>query len=88
MNHLKEIIFEKITTYGQKAGRLGVKVRQLVFGFRLRSTIHADRLVLPVKLLHDHKILQRWRAHKQARERGSSIAEHALRKARGGKQRP
>jgi len=88
MSHLKKIIFNKIVAYGHKAGQLGLKVRQSVFGFRLRSTIHADRLVLPVKLLHDHKILQRWRAYRQSGGRGSSIARHALNKARHGRQRP
>ena len=85
---LRDSIFQKITTYSQKAGRLGRRVRQLVFGFRLRSTAHTDRLALPVKLLHDHRILQRWRTHRQSGGHRSSIAQHALKKARHGSQQP
>ena len=83
---LRDSVFKKIAAYGQKAGRLGRRARQLVFGFRLRSTAHTDRLALPVKLLHDHRILQRWQAHRQSGGHRSSIAQHALKKARHGRQ--
>ena len=76
------MVLEKLTTYSQKAAELGLRVRQLVFGFRLRSTAHIDRWSLPVKLLHDHRILQRRRAFKQAGGLDSSIAVYALEKAR------
>lgn len=79
---LRQSLFHKLTTYGQKAAGLGLRVRQLVFGFGLRSTAHIDRWALPVKLLHDHRILQRRRAFKQAGGLHSSIAAHALEKAR------
>lgn len=75
-------ILKKITSYSQKAATLGHRARQLVFGFRLRSTAHIDRWALPVKLLHDHRILQRRRAFQQAGERHSSIAMYALNKIR------
>ncbi len=87
-NSLRETIFNKITDYGKKAGQLGRRVRERVFGFRLRSTINSDRRVLPVKLLHEHRLLQRWRAYRQAGGSHSSIAQHALDKARHGKQQP
>jgi hypothetical protein len=85
---LRDSIFKKIAVYSQKAGRLGRRARELVFGFRLRSTAHTDRWALPVKLLHDHRILQRWRTHRQSGGHRSSIAKHALKKARHGRQQP
>ena len=78
----RQTMLNKLTSYSQKAAGLGMRVRQLVFGFRLRSTAHIDRWALPVKLLHDHRILQRRRAFKQAGGLHSSIAVHALEKAR------
>jgi hypothetical protein len=78
----KRTVLSKINSYSRKAAELGQRVRQLVFGFRLRSTAHIDRWSLPVKLLHDHRILQRRRAFKQAGGVHSSIAVHALEKAR------
>jgi hypothetical protein len=88
MNHstdrasLRQTVLHKLTTYSQKAAELGRRVRQLVFGFRLRSTAHIDRWALPVKLLHDHRILQRRRAFNQAGGSHSSMAMYALEKAR------
>ncbi len=88
MNHsfdhssLQRTVLSKITSYSRKAAKLGQRVRQLVFGFRLRSTAHIDRWALPVKLLHDHRILQRRRAFKQSGGLHSSIALHAIKKAR------
>jgi hypothetical protein len=79
---LRQTLLHKLTTYGQKAAELGWRVRQLVFGFRLRSTAHIDRWALPVKLLHDHRILQRRRAFNQAGGSHSSMAMYALEKAR------
>ena len=79
---LRQTVLHKLTAYSQKAAELGRRVRQLVFGFRLRSTAHIDRRALPVKLLHDHRILQRRRAFKQAGGSHSSMATHALEKAR------
>ena len=79
---LQRTVLNKITIYSQRAGELGCRARQLVFGFRLRSTAHIDRWALPVKLLHDHRILQRRRAFKQAGGPRSSIAKYALKKAR------
>ncbi|MCK6627423.1 MAG: hypothetical protein L6R45_19870 [Anaerolineae bacterium] len=78
----RQTILNKLTRYSQKAAGLGRRVRQLVFGFRLRSTAHIDRWALPVKLLHDHHVLQRRRAFKQAGGSHSSMAAHALEKAR------
>lgn len=78
----RNVVFKKIMSYSQKAARLGHQVRQRVFGFRLRSTAHIDRWALPVKLLHDHRILQRRRAFKRAGGSRSSIARYALDKAR------
>ncbi len=74
-------ILNKIKGYSQKAGKLGRRVRELVFGFRLRSTIDIDRWSLPVKLQR-HRILQRRRAFQQGGGTGSSMAKHALKKAR------
>lgn len=79
---VRQTILNKLTRYSQKAAGLGRRVRQLVFGFRLRSTAHIDRWALPVKLLHDHHVLQRRRAFKQAGGSHSSMAVHALEKAR------
>lgn len=79
---LRQTLLHKLTAYSQKAAELGCRVRQLVFGFRLRSTAHIDRWALPVKLLHDHRILQRRRAFKQAGGSHSSMATYALEKAR------
>ena len=79
---LRQTVLHKLTAYSQKAAELGRRVRQLVFGFRLRSTAHIDRWALPIKLLHDHRILQRRRAFKQAGGSHSSMATHALEKAR------
>lgn len=79
---IRRTVLEKITIYSQKAAELGRRARQLVFGFRLRSTAHSDRWALPVKLLHDHRILQRRRAFKKAGGPRSSIALYALEKAR------
>lgn len=79
---VRRTILNKLTHYSQKAAELGLQARQLVFGFRLRSTAHIDRWALPVKLLHDHRILQRRRAFKQAGGSHSSMAVHALEKAR------
>lgn len=79
---VRRTILNKLTRYSQKAAGLGRRVRQLVFGFRLRSTAHIDRWALPVKLLHDHHVLQRRRAFKQAGGSHSSMAAHALEKAR------
>lgn len=81
-NSLRETLFDKLAVYSQKAAELGCQVRQLVFGFRLRSTAHIDRWALPVKLLHDHRIIQRRRAFNQAGGSHSSIAMYALEKAR------
>ena len=79
---VRRTILNKLTRYSQKAAGLGRRVRQLVFGFRLRSTAHIDRWALPVKLLHAHRILQRRRAFKQAGGSHSSMAVYALEKAR------
>jgi hypothetical protein len=79
---LRDTIFQKLMIYSRKAGKLGQRVRQLVFGFRLRSTVHIDRWALPVKLLYDHRVLQRWRVHNKSGGDRSSIAQHALNKAR------
>lgn len=79
---LRRTALNKLAAYSQKAAGLGRRARELVFGFRLRSTAHIDRWALPVKLLHDHRILQRRRAFKQAGGSHSSIAMYALDKAR------
>ncbi len=83
---LRDTLLKKISTYGQKAGELGRRVRQLVFGFRQRSTAHIDRWALPVKLLYDHRLVQRKRTFQQGGGHGSSVAQHALDKARHKKQ--
>ncbi len=74
-------ILDKIKGYSRKAGKLGRRARKLVFGFRLRSTVDIDRWSLPVKL-HRHRILQRRRAFHQGGGVRSSMAKHALNKAR------
>jgi hypothetical protein len=79
---LRRTVLDKLTTYSQKAAKLGRRVRHLVFGYRLRSTAHIDRWALPVKLLHDHHILQRRRTFKQGGGSHSSVATHAIEKAR------
>ena len=79
---LRETLLKKIALYSQKAGQLGRRARQLVFGFRLRSTIPIDRWSLPVKLLHDHRLVQRQRAFQQGGGNRSSMALYALNKAR------
>ncbi|MBN1220748.1 MAG: hypothetical protein JXM69_17640 [Anaerolineae bacterium] len=79
---LRTTFLEKVAGYAQKAGQLGQRVRQLVFGFRLRSTMPIDRWSLPVKLLYDHRLVQRQRTFQQGGGSRSSMAEHALNKAR------
>lgn len=81
-NSVREAILNKFGQYGRNATNLGQRVRQKVFGFRHRSTAHIDRWALPVKILHDHRLVQRRRAFQQAGGNNSSIAEHAMRKAR------
>ncbi len=81
-NSVREAILGKFSQYGHKATDLGQRVRHKVFGFRQRSTAHIDRWALPVKILHDHRLVQRRRAFQQAGGSRSSIAEHAMRKAR------
>jgi hypothetical protein len=86
LSSLKNNLFKKITTYSKKAAQLGHGVRHRVFGFRRRSTAHIDRWALPVKLLHDHRLLQRQRVFRQSGGSRSSIAKHALKKARSREQ--
>lgn len=93
MNHEKHTrqplsnkLFQKIMGYSQQAARLGRRVRQLVFGFRLRSTAHSDRWALPIKILHDHRVPQRRQAFLKGGGIRSSIAQHALNKVRRAKQ--
>ncbi|GAB4451014.1 MAG: hypothetical protein Kow0031_33560 [Anaerolineae bacterium] len=81
-NSVREAVLGKFSQYGRKATDLGQKVRHKVFGFRQRSTAHIDRWALPVKILHDHRLVQRRRAFQQSGGSRSSIAEHAMRKAR------
>jgi hypothetical protein len=78
----KQTVLATLTSYSHKAAALGRQVRQLVFGFRQRSTAHIDRWALPVKLIHDHHVPQRRRAFKQAGGLQSSVALRALEKAR------
>ena len=86
MSNMRHIIFDKVMKYSKRAGRLGHRVRQQVFGFRLRSTTHSDRKSISVKLLHDHRLLQRRRAFKKSGGNSSSMAQHALEKAQHSKQ--
>lgn len=81
-NSVREAILNKVGRYSLKITDLGRRVRQKVFGFRQRSTAHIDRWALPVKILHDHRLMQRRRAFQQAGGSRSGIAEHAMRKAR------
>jgi len=85
---MRHAIFDKIRIYGKQAGQLGHRVRQQVFGFRQRSTAHTDRWSLPVKLLHDHRLIQRRRAFQKSGGSRSSMAQHALKKAQHNKQQP
>ncbi|MCB0207908.1 MAG: hypothetical protein KDJ52_01180 [Anaerolineae bacterium] len=79
---LRGKVSDTIKNYGQKAGELGQRVRHLVFGFRQRSTAHVDRQSLPVKLLVEHRLVQRRRAFQQSGGARSGIALHALDKVR------
>ena len=81
-NRMRETFFNKMAVYTQKAGELGYRVRERVFGFRLRSTLPIDRCALPVKLQYDHRLMQRQRAFHQGGGSRSSAALHALNKAR------
>jgi hypothetical protein len=83
---LRGKLFNKLVGYSQQAARLGRRVRQLVFGFGLRSTAHSDRWALPVKILHDHRVPQRRRAFLKGGGIRSSAAQHALNKVRRDKQ--
>jgi hypothetical protein len=83
---LRRAILQKLKTYGQKAGELGYRVRQLVFGFRLRYKPAFDYRSLPVRL-NEHRVLQRRRAFQKAGGERSSIAQYALAKARHQQQR-
>ncbi|MCG3209459.1 MAG: hypothetical protein FOGNACKC_03086 [Anaerolineae bacterium] len=84
----KDSVLKKITIYSGKVSAMGRQVRQRVFGFGRRSTARSDRWSLPVKVLHDHRLVQRRRAFRQAGGSRSSIALHALNKARHNKQQP
>ena len=86
MRTMLHLIFEKVMHYGKQAGRLGKRVRQQVFGFRLRYTTNSDRQSISVKLLHGHRLLQRRRAFTKAGGNSSSMAQHALKKAQHSKQ--
>ena len=79
---LRSTFLDKIAAYAQRTGALGRRVRRLVFGFRLRSTVPIDRWSLPVKLLHDHRLVQRQRTFQQGGGSHSSMARYALNKAR------
>jgi hypothetical protein len=79
-------VLDKIKGYSRKAGELGHRIRDLVFGFRSRSTGPIDRWSLPVKLLQRHRILQRRRVFEQSGGNRSSIAKYAMKKARHGRQ--
>jgi len=81
-------VLDKIKEYGQKAGQLGHRARKAVFGFRPRSPMTIDRWSLPVTLLQRHRILQRQRVFRQSGGNHSSMAKHALEKARHGQHRP
>ncbi len=78
----RRTLFSVLRGYTHKAAQLGQLARERVFGFRLRSTIHIDRLSLPVRLLNDHHLLQRQRAFYESGGPRSSIAQHAINKAR------
>ncbi|MFC1975154.1 hypothetical protein ACFLXQ_02000 [Chloroflexota bacterium] len=83
---LRDTLLQKLTIYGQRVGELGRRVRQLVFGFRLRSTVPIDRWSLPVKLTYDHRLVQRKRTFQQGGGHRSSMARYALNKVRRKKQ--
>ena len=74
-------ILDKLKVYSRQAGKLGRRVRALVFGFRLRSTVDVDRGSLPAKV-DRHRIVQRQRAFKQGGGTESGVARHALEKVR------
>ncbi|MBN1991710.1 MAG: hypothetical protein JW953_03330 [Anaerolineae bacterium] len=78
----RKTLLARLNTYSQKAGELGRRARQKVFGFRLRSTAPIDRWSLPVKLRHDHRLVQRQRTFQQGGGLGSTVARYALNKAR------
>lgn len=82
LNSTRLTFFNVLKSYTHKAAQLSQQVRARVFGFRLRSTAHIDRFALPVRLMHDHHLLQRRRAFHQSGGHHSSIALHALNKAR------
>lgn len=84
---LKKSALKRITAYSQKISAMGHQVRQRVFGFRRRSTLHIDRWSLPVKLLHDHRLVQRRRAFHKGGGAKSGVALHAMEKVRH-KQKP
>jgi len=88
MKFKRKAIFEKIKRYSNRAGTLGHRTRRLVFGFRLRSTTPSDRWSLAVKLMHDHRLVQRRRAFQKAGGSSSSIAQHALKKAQHNQTKP
>jgi hypothetical protein len=80
--NLRDALLKKVSTYSQRFGELGHRVRELVFGFRLRSTMPIDRWSLPVKLMHDHRLVQRKRVFQQGGGHHSSMAVYAVNKAR------
>jgi hypothetical protein len=82
----RDKLLQKITFCSQKAGLLSRQVRELVFGFRPRSTLPFNRCSLPVKLAQDHHLTQRQHVFQQAGGHGSSVALYGLNKAR--QQRP
>jgi hypothetical protein len=78
----RRTLFKILMGYTHRAAQLGQQARERVFGFGLRSTIHIDRFSLPVRLVNDHHLLQRQHAFHQSGGPHSSIALHALNKAR------
>ncbi len=92
----RRILLNKIMAYTQKAGKLGQRGRQTVFGFRKQSTanpelslamdseINAEASVGQSSLLtklRNHRLLQRRHAFRRGGGYHSSIALHALKKA-------
>ncbi len=85
---LRGALVDKLSAYGQKAGDLGQQVRKRVFGFRQRSTFFIDRSSFSVKLLHEHKLVQRKRAFQQGGGERSGMVRYALDKVRHRNQQP
>lgn len=82
---LRRVVLNRLKRYSQKASEMGQQVRLRVLGFGAHSTAGVKRWSLLEKV-HAHRLVQRREAFRQAGGDHSSVARHALNRARRGRQ--